>query len=158
MQTQIFSIRKMHAGDLEPALEILRMWNMAPVAPSRDVPDPERTSIQIENSFIAMKDGHVVGIASYILHGAGMAETASLAVDPTCKGLGIGYALQMARLQEMKHRGVKRVITESDRPETIQWYIRKFGYKVTGRNKKKHPFGKIDEPHWTVLELELSDA
>ncbi len=46
-------VRKMRPDDLPGALQILRHWNMAPVAPSSEVPDPERTSIEIDNAFVA---------------------------------------------------------------------------------------------------------
>ena len=59
-------------------------------------------------------------------------------------------------LEEMKKKGITRVRTETDRPETIKWYIEKFGYRVIGKNPKKHIFSDPDIKEWTVLELDLS--
>jgi uncharacterized protein (DUF849 family)/GNAT superfamily N-acetyltransferase len=128
---------------------------MAPVAASHEIPDPERSSVNVAHSFIALDAERVVGVGSYIMLSDTEAETASLAVDPDYVGLGIGYRLQRARLREMRERGVTKVRTEADRPQTIRWYINKFGYKVVGRNPKKHAFGLAGVDHWTVLELDL---
>ena len=145
----------MRPEDRDPVMAILAHWNMAPVSPSAEIPHPERTGIEIDHSFVAIDGSRVVGVCSYILLSDAVAETASLAVHPEYKGSGAGYALQTARLAEMKSRGIKKVRTESDRPETIDWYIRKFGYKVVGRNRKKHPFGLKDIDYWTELEVDL---
>jgi len=148
-------IRKMQPQHLNEAMQLLTKWNMAPKKASLAIPDPERSTLDINNSFIALLNGQLVGVASYILLDDKHAETASLAVNPDYLGYGIGYQLQMARLEEMRSKGIKHLRTESDRPEVIQWYISKFGYEITGKNPKKHDFGHADFDHWTVLELEL---
>jgi N-acetylglutamate synthase-like GNAT family acetyltransferase len=148
-------VRKMRQDDLPGALRILGHWNMAPVAPSPEVPDPERSSIDIENAFVAESDGRIIGTCSYIMLGNGWAETASLAVEPAPHFAGVGVLLQQARLDEMQRRGVRRVRTETDRPATVRWYVRRFGYRIVGTNPKKHPFSRPDVDYWTVLELEL---
>jgi len=148
-------IRKMVLEDMEAVIGVLSRWNMAPVKPSPDNPEPERSSVNVENSFVAVEGSRVVGVSSYIVHSPEFAETASFAVDPGYTGKGIGYRLHAARLKEMREKGIKRVRTETDRPETIRWYVEKFGYKVTGKNKKKHSFSLPDVDYWTVLELDL---
>jgi hypothetical protein len=50
---------------------------------------------------------------------------------------------------------VRQVHTEADRPEVIEWYQKKFGYRIAGRVSKKHPFSLPQESDWTVLELDL---
>ena len=99
-------IRKMISDDLKAAMAILDLWNMAPIPASQETPDPERSAIDIKNSFVAVCDGHLAGVASYIDLGEAVAETASLAVGSGFKGKGIGYRLQIARLSEMKKRGL----------------------------------------------------
>ncbi len=148
-------IRKMVEDDLASVMAILRSWNMAPRAPTDETPDPERSSIDVGNGFVALVGERVIGACTYIIHASVVAETASLAVNPGYKGKGVGYRLQMARLEEIRRRGCHKVRTEADRPETIAWYKRKFGYKEVGTNPKKHAFGLSDVDHWTVLELDL---
>lgn len=145
----------MNPHDMEAVVDLLAKWNMAPVEATSEVPDPERDSVNVEHSFVALDADRLVGICSYIIISRTMAETASLAVDPAYKGKHIGERLQVARLKEMKGKGIKRVITETDRPETIKWYIRKFGYRIVGKNKKKHAFSLPHIDHWTALELDL---
>jgi len=151
-----FIIRKMLENDMPAVMNLLQKWNMAPIVPNDDVPDPERSSINVKNTFVALDADRLIGVGSYLDISKEIAETASLAVDPECKGMGIGFALQHARLKEMVTRGFEMVRTETDRPETIEWYIRKFGYRVIGRNPKKHDFSLKDINYWTVLELDLS--
>ena len=149
-------VRKMRREDLDEAMRILGLWNMAPRSPCADVPDPERSNIEIENAFVAEFDGRIVGTCSYFMLDDNWAETASLAVDPALKGGGVGALLQQARLDEMRRRGVRRVRTETDRPETIRWYVERFGYQVVGTNPKKHAFSLPGVDYWTVLELDLT--
>lgn len=148
------TVRKMCPEELASALELLDQYNMAPRS---DLVDAERSGFDIENSFVAVADGRVVGVASYIIHSPHFAETASLAVHRDCLGMGVGYSLQQARLAEMRSRGIRKVRTEADRPETIRWYIEKFGYTEAGTNPKKHDFSLSDVDHWTVLELRFED-
>lgn len=145
-------IREMRPGDVDDAMAVLDHWNMAP---REGDPDAERSTIRVENSFVAVDDGAVVGVASFIVHDDELAETASLAVHPDYRGRGIGYRLQVARLLEMRARGIRRVHTETDRPETVEWYVERFGYERAGTNPKKHAFSLPDVDEWTVLELDL---
>lgn len=145
-------VRPMRPEDVSAALRILEAWNMAP-DPDRD--DAERSEIVVENAFVAVSGGRIVGTAGWFARSDDVAETASLAVDPDYRGLGIGYRLQAARLQAMRERGFSRVRTETDRPATIRWYVEKFGYRKVGTNPKKHAFSLQDVDEWTVLELDL---
>lgn len=153
--TSPIRIRKMLEGDVPACMAILSQWNMAPSAPTGDNPDPERSGIDVTNGFVAEVEGRIVGTCSYIIHSPELAETASLAVDPSFKGGGVGYLLQKARLDEMRDRGIRKVRTETDRPETIRWYVEKFGYSIVGTNPKKHAFSLPSVDCWTVLELNL---
>jgi 2-dehydropantoate 2-reductase len=146
-------IRPMRPEDVPAATALLAKWNMAPMP---DRPDAERSGIVVEHSFVAERDGRILGMASYLMLSADEAETASLAVDPDSRGLGLGYRLQVARLEAMRRRGVRRVRTETDRPATVDWYIRKFGYVRKGTNPKKHAFSLPDVDEWVVLELDLN--
>lgn len=152
------TLRKMRPADTEPVLALLGRWNMAPIQASSAIPSPERDRLETENTLVAELDGRLVGVASYLLRGDHVAETASLAVDPEYLGCGIGFQLQTARLEALRAKGIKRIHTESDRPEVIHWYVSKFGYRVVGRNPKKHAFGRLDCDYWTVLELDLGEG
>ena len=148
------TIRKMQKADRQRVIEILRFWNLAPPG---EVPDPESTGLDTPGAaFVADCDGKIVGCACYILHPGRRAETGSLAVDPVYRGLGIGEKLQRARLLELQGLGILSIFSETDRSEVMDWYIRKFGYKIAGKRQKKHAFSLQDVGHWTVLELDLT--
>ena len=123
-------IRKMRDADVPAAMELLAQWNMAPRVGDADA---ERSGIEVPHSFVAEMGGRIVGTCSYLVLTEDIAETASLAVDPAVKGHGVGSRLQQARLDEMRARGFRKVRTETDRPETIRWYIERFGYRVSGQ-------------------------
>jgi len=150
-------VRKMRPEDVPGALRVLAQWNMAPRVPSAEVPNSERTSMDNGNAFVAEAGGRIVGTCSYFLIGDGWAETATLAVEPEPRFAGVGVLLQQARLDEMRGRGVRRVRTETDRPATVRWYVRRFGYRTVGTIPKKDASGLPDVDHWTVLELDLTD-
>ena len=57
----------------------------------------------------------------------------------------------------MKALGIRTVHTETDREETVDWYVRKFGYQRIGTNPKKHDFSLPDIDEWVVLRLDLDD-
>ena len=146
-------IRPMRDADVEPAMDLLETWNMAPQTGNTDA---ERSTIRVDNSFVAEDSGAVVGVASYIVHSETLGETASLAVDPDYRGQGIGYRLQVRRLEAMASLGIETVRTETDRPETIEWYVEHFGYERVGTTPKKHEFSLSDVEEWTILELDLT--
>jgi len=148
-------LRGMRADDLDRVRSILAYWNMAPTPASPEVPNPELPFIPVDATIVATVDGAVVGAGNYVLVGRGRGETLSLAVDPAYRRAGIGTLLQTARLERMKALGVTTVVTDADRPETIDWYIRKFGYRVVGTRPKRHAFGLEGVDFWTVLELDL---
>jgi N-acetylglutamate synthase-like GNAT family acetyltransferase len=145
-------IRPMRPEDVPAAIAILAKWNIAPT-PGRV--NAERSSIDVERSFVAEHDDVILGTASYIMLAPTEAETASLAVDPAALGFGLGYRLQVTRLKAMRREGVRWVRTETDRPATIQWYIEKFGYERAGTNPKKHTFSLPEVDEWVVLKLDL---
>ncbi len=144
----------MRPADVPGAMRVLSIWNMAPDPNKRDA---ERSEVVVENSFVAECKCEIVGVASFLLLAEDAAETASLAVDPAFAGRGIGHRLQRARLDKMRSLGIRKVRTETDRPETVRWYVAKFGYRIVGTNPKKHAFSLPDVDVWTVLELDLEE-
>ena len=148
-------LREMRTEDLGRVTAILAHWHMAPMGASPEIPNPELTAIPVDTTFVALIDGAIVGVGSYVLVGSGRGETLLMAVDPLHRGAGVGSRLQTARLARMKSLGVTMVITDADRPETIAWYIRNFGYRVVGTRPKRHAFGFAGADEWTVLELDL---
>jgi len=155
MPARQITIRKMVQEDMDAVMAILAAWNMAPRPPSPALPTPEREGINIPHTFVAVDENSIVGVCSYIVHSETEAETASMAVRPDYIGSRAAVALQRARLEEMRARGIKRIRTESDRPRTIEWLMKRFGFRIVGTHKKLHDFSLSDVDCWTVLELDL---
>jgi GNAT superfamily N-acetyltransferase len=151
----VVEIRTMRADDLERVVEILGCWGMAPVAPSPERPVTERSGLEAGRTLVALVEGRIVGVASYVIELPRFAVTESLAVDPAWLGHGIGERLHRSRLDILRAKGIEKVRTEADRPRTIEWYVKHFGCRIVGTIPKKHPFGLEGVNEWTLLEPDL---
>ncbi len=123
------------------------------------VPSDEMDDFDVGHWFVAESEGRVVGVAGYKLLQEGdevVGKTTLLAVLPECRKTGIGRELQQLRMDMMREAGAVRVITNADRPETIAWYERHFGYRRVGEVEKIHEFGLPDVDRWTTLEAPLA--
>lgn len=147
-------IRRMQKSDSVQVMNLLARWNIAPMTPSREVPLPERTEVIVENTYVAQDGDRVVGVCSFIQHSPQLGEGASLAVDPAYHGRGIGDKLALAVRREMFERGIRTIRSESDRPETVRWLIKR-GHRLVGTVPKRHDFGSHDITEWFVLEFDL---
>jgi N-acetylglutamate synthase-like GNAT family acetyltransferase len=152
------SIRPMRSADLDQVLQLLARWNIAPQSPTAETPVPERTNIIIGNTFVAEDAGKIVGVRSFIQLSATEAEGASMAVDPAYQRHGIAKALALAGWRVMWERGIRKIRSETDRSEVVEWLTRDYGYRIIGTAAKRHAFGNSEADHWTVLELDLDET
>jgi 3-keto-5-aminohexanoate cleavage enzyme len=154
MSTPGYSIRPARLPeDRDQMLGVLATVNM------HHVPSLEMEDFDVGHWYVAESEGRVVGVAGYRLlgpPGAPVGKTTLLAVDPGQRENGIGRALQELRMERMREAGATKVITNADRPETIAWYKRHFGYREVGRIEKLQEFGLPDVDRWTTLEADLS--
>jgi N-acetylglutamate synthase-like GNAT family acetyltransferase len=141
--------RPAREGDRPAVLAVLRCANF------HRIPSPEMPELDLGRFFVAEVDDRIVGVAGYKLLGDGIGKTTLMAVLPEYRGLGIGECLQRLRMTEMRSLGCRVAITNADLPATLDWYQRKFGYRVVGRLRKLHEFGAPDIDHWTTMEADL---
>jgi N-acetylglutamate synthase-like GNAT family acetyltransferase len=148
-----FRIRPaMLPSDRGAMLDVLETVNM------HRVPSPEMDDFDVGRWYVAESEGRVVGVAGFRLEGPGDApvgKTTLLAVVPDHRERGIGWALQELRMRRMRDAGAQRVFTNADRPSTIAWYERHFGYRRVGEVPKLHEFGLPEVDRWTTLEASL---
>ena len=143
-------IEKASKSDYDAILKIMEPWNM------HRVPSPEMEEIDITCFFVARIGRKMVGASGYRVLSQTLGKTTLLAVLPEYGQEGIGRMLQDARLKAMFRLGIKKVITNADRPETIKWYKKHFGYYEVGTLKKVSSFGDDKITHWTTLEMDLT--
>lgn len=139
-------------ADRAAMLAVLETANM------HRIPSPEMDDFDVGSWYVAEADGAIAGLAGFRLLRTpeGIAgKTTLLAVDPERRLSGIGRALQELRMELMRDAGATKVVTNADRPETIDWYRRHFGYRVVGEVEKLHEFGLPDVDRWTTLEASL---
>jgi ribosomal-protein-alanine N-acetyltransferase len=55
----------------------------------------------------------------------------------------------------MLGKGIRRLTTNADLPETIAWYQEHFGYREVGKLQKLCEFGDPHIDQWTTLEVDL---
>jgi len=145
-----YQIRKALPGDYEAILKVMAPWNM------HHVPSPEMEALNLDNFFVALMGSDVVGAGGYKILSPEHGKTTLLGILPEFSGLGIGKALQDARLEAMHDAGIRWVTTNADRPDVILWYKKHYGYREVGRLKKIVPFGLAEVDCWTTLELDLA--
>lgn len=144
-----YQIEKASQDDREAILKVMEPWNM------HHVPSEEMDELDLSCFFVARVSGKVAGAAGYKLLSSEKGKTTLLGIRPEFSGMGLGRALQDARLEAMYALGVKRVVTNADRPETIIWYKKHYGYREIGSLKKVCDFSLSDVDHWTTLEMDL---
>ena len=146
-----YHIEKARPEDTGAILKVMEAWNM------HHVPSLEMEELDLSCFFVARSSGQVIGASGYKILSETRGKTTLLGVFPEFSGVGIGKELQNIRLEAMYKAGVKRVVTNADRPETIVWYKKHFGYREVGRVQKLCPFGLTDVDHWTTLEMDLDE-
>ena len=153
MTPRTFTLRTADvAGDRAAMLAVLETANM------HHVPSPEMHDLDRGEWHVAESDGRIVGVCGFDLlqNGSGLVgKTTLMAVHPEARGAGVGIALQSLRMGLMRDAGATKVVTNADRPETIDWYARHFGYRRVGEVAKLHEFGHPEVDHWTTLEAPL---
>ena len=149
-RNRLFTIRPARAMDLPAMMEVLRSANM------HYIPSPEMPELDLHCCCVAEVKSGVAGMSGYKILSAREAKTTLMAVLPEFRGWGIGRALQEWRMRELSRRGIQLLLTNADRPETIAWYKRHFGYREIGSLPKEHEFGHPDIFRWTTLEVDLN--
>lgn len=144
-----FIIEKATPQDRDEIIKVLTPWNM------HHIPSPEAEEIDISCFFVAKISGKIIGVCGYKLLSEGKGKTRLLAVYPEFQGSGVGKALQDVRLETMYKAGVKKVITNADRPEIILWYKKHYGYYQISTLDKVSSHGLDEIDHWTTLEMDL---
>ena len=143
-------IRRPREDEWERILEILETANF------HHIGGQEMPEFPLSDCFVAVADGRVVGVAGYKILDATTAKTSLLAVDPEHRGAAVGIALQTARQDFLRARGIKELYTNSDDESVIEWYMRHFGYKPTGKRiPKLESFGRDDKTEWINMKVEL---
>lgn len=142
-------IEKAEEKDRPRIFELLKQANMHYI-PSREMPE-----LTFDNYFVARMGSEVVGFCGYKILSPTEAKTELMVVSMKCRGSGIGYKLQIKRMKDMLSKGIKFLTTNTDLPETIEWYKKHFGYRKAGTLKKFHVFGDPAIDYWTTLQVDL---
>jgi N-acetylglutamate synthase-like GNAT family acetyltransferase len=132
-----------------------RIFDLLKTANMHVIPSQEMPSLTYENYFVARIDDKIVGFCGYKVLSPTEAKTELMVVDPSVRGQGVGYKLQVRRMEDMFNKGIKSLITNTDLPETIEWYKKHFGYEEIGKLKKFHEFGDPCIHEWTTLRVDL---
>lgn len=146
-----YTIGKASPDDYQAILTVMEPWNM------HHIPSPEMEKLDLSCFFVARVSDQIVGAAGYELLSPTKGKTTLLGILPEFAGLGIGRALQDARLEVMAGAGIRTVMTNADRPETILWYRKHYGYRHVGKLKKLCDFSLSDVGYWSTLDMDLEE-
>ncbi len=104
-----------------------------------------RTTDELEgllpSGFVALRDDQIVGFAALEVYSKKLAELRSLAVSPSCRGLGIGHRLVDACLQVARERNVFEVLVITSEEQFFQGC----GFDFTLPGQKKALFYQTRE-------------
>jgi 3-keto-5-aminohexanoate cleavage enzyme len=142
-------VEKAREDDMAGMLVVLKTANM------HHVPSEEMPELDWRCCFVARTGERVVGICGYKMLSETAGKTTLMAVDPAYRRYGLGLRLQTTRLRAMAALGAKTVVTNADRPVTIDWYKKHFAYRQIGTDPKVHEFGDPNVHEWTTLEMDL---
>lgn len=150
MTDKTLRLRRPVEGDWGRIMEVLETANF------HHIGGPEMPDYPLEDCFVAEVGGVIVGVGGYRILDATTAKTTLLAVDPAYPGTGAGRALQQARQDYLKGRGIRTLYTNSDDERVVNWYRRHFGYRKTGKLiPKEASFGRDDRDHWINMVVDL---
>lgn len=145
-----YGIRFARPGDISGIIELMKPYNM------HHIPSPEMGALDYKCFIVAEQKGGLIGAAGYTFLANDTGKTTLMAVHPDYARLGLGKELQTRRMQILRSLGCVKIITNADRPDTIAWYKRNFGYREIGKLPKLHSFGLDDVKAWTTLEADLT--
>lgn len=145
-----YDIIRARSNDRKAILEVLEHFNM------HHVPSVEMEELDLSKFFVVIVEGKVVGVAGYKMLSATEGKTTLMGVLPEYNGHGIGRELQHLRMKTVYEMGAKTMVTNADRPETIVWYKKHFGYKKIGELEKLCSFGLDEVDRWTTLKTDLT--
>ena len=143
-------IEKARADDMAGMLAVLQTANM------HHVPSEEMPELDWRCCFVARAGERVVGMSGYKMLSETVGKTT---LDggrprlPTLRPWDATPDRASARHGALWAR--RRVVTNADRPVTIAWYKKHFGYRQIGTDPKVHEFGDPDVHEWTTLEMDL---
>ena len=144
-----YKIRFTKPKDIPSIISLMEPYNM------HHIPSPEMGELDDKFFLVAEVNGKIIGAAGFNFIDSNTGKTTLLAVHPGFIHMGIGKKLQAYRMEILAGFGCSRIITNADRPETIAWYKKNFGYREIGSLPKIHSFGREDIDRWTTLESSL---
>lgn len=136
--------------DIPSIISLMEPYNM------HHIPSPEMGELNYKFFLVAETKDRLIGAAGFAFLSDETGKTTLMAVHPDFTRCGIGRKLQRMRMEILAGFGCTRIITNADRPETVSWYKKHFGYREVGRLPKMHSFGRKDIPEWTTLEADLA--
>jgi len=157
-------IRKALEADMESILKVLRSYECKVIHPVDNAPIDddyghvitvinELSALKLENAFVAQLDDVIAGFCHYKHYSSDTAKTTLMSVLPQYRELGIGRALQVARMKEAHEKGYRKMLTYCDVPKTAVWYQKNFQYVVLRTEPNHHMLHFLsgpDGPIWFI--------
>lgn len=176
-------IRRARESDIEDILNVLSHYNfkvLKTVDDSLIDEDHKNTlnlynkvsKIDLKNGFVALNQEKIVGFSHYKHLENDIAKTTLLTVLPEYRRNGFGEKLQIVRMKDAYEKGYKKMITFCETPATVDWYIKRFNYKIIKTEPVCHRlhfielknqtiwgvhYGNIKQKYLQVIQCNLED-
>lgn len=129
-------IRKAKKSDLNQIIKLLKYGATSGKVLTRSKPDILQ---KIENFFVFIEDGNVIGCVSLEVYSSKLAEIRSLVVDSAYQRKGIGSLLVETCLIEAKKHGIFEVLVITDKDQ----FFKGLGFRKS-IEEKRPMFLKLD--------------
>ncbi|MFH1046723.1 MAG: GNAT family N-acetyltransferase [Patescibacteria group bacterium] len=155
MLNEKISISPAVAADFTDMIDVLKHYHfrLLPIGQAETIDPSEDGTLTVYNevshfdfahAFVARVDGQIAGCCHWRLNNPTEAKTTLISVDPIYREQGIGLALQIARMKAAYEAGAKYLLTFCDTDKSTRWYIKHFGYEISGEEPDHHRLHYFD--------------
>jgi len=117
----------------------------------------EMPEFPLSDCFIALQANQVVGVCGYKILDERTAKCTLTAVLPAYRKNGVATRLKQVCVDYLRERGITTLYSNNDDESVINWNIREFGFRRTGKVVPKvENFGRPDVDHWINLVASLT--
>lgn len=131
-----YSTRAATAADLEPVHRFLNTFVLQKKLLKRS---RQELSGLLPNSFLAERDGRIIGFCAIEIYSRKLGEIQCLAVDESCQGQGVGSALVRLCVDRGREKGIMEVLAIS----SSDGFLRKIGFDYSLPDQKRALFCQL---------------
>ena len=116
----------------------------------------EMPEFPLSDCFVGIAGEKIVAVCGYRILSETTAKNTLTAIHPDFRGSGLATHIKQVCVEYLIEQGIKTLFTNCDNDQVIEWNIRNFGFRRTGKLVPKvESFGRDDIDHWVSLVADL---